>query len=422
MFMHKSKNGFTIVELVIVIAVISILAAVLIPTFSNLVKKANIANDTALAKNINTALTAYEAINGKVDEFSDVIAAARDAGYIISNLNPTTEGCYFVWESDSNQILLVDGDNGYEVIYANNEKYTKAGNTWYFAVRTQAEAAAIKAAAGMADVNAKLAISKTSTLNTEINNITSGETVYIDGAIEVDDKNTIKLDKADADVTIDLGSSEVTGGSYNEALDAVPIKVEAGKLTLKNGVIAATGRFIDEDGYTTDIPFEAKKGTYTKIDGTVFNIETTNKGYLMFHNNADVENVTINTADCGINLNGADVVTIKNTTINSDDYCFFVSNWNGTNHTTEHSKLVIESGTYNAAKNNIEVYTGEATINGGSFTAENGFIIYFYLSGHKVTVTGGTFNGVSFDKITNWSTITNGNVTKNADGTVTITK
>ena len=39
MFMHKSKKGFTIVELVIVIAVIAILAAVLIPTFSNLVKK-----------------------------------------------------------------------------------------------------------------------------------------------------------------------------------------------------------------------------------------------------------------------------------------------------------------------------------------------------------------------------------------------
>lgn len=36
-----NKRGFTIVELVIVIAVIAILAAVLIPTFSNIVKKAN---------------------------------------------------------------------------------------------------------------------------------------------------------------------------------------------------------------------------------------------------------------------------------------------------------------------------------------------------------------------------------------------
>ena len=36
-----NKKGFTIVELVIVIAVIGILSAVLIPTFSNLTEKAN---------------------------------------------------------------------------------------------------------------------------------------------------------------------------------------------------------------------------------------------------------------------------------------------------------------------------------------------------------------------------------------------
>lgn len=37
----KNKKGFTLVELVIVIAVIAILAAVLIPTFSNVIEKAN---------------------------------------------------------------------------------------------------------------------------------------------------------------------------------------------------------------------------------------------------------------------------------------------------------------------------------------------------------------------------------------------
>ena len=37
----KNRKGFTIVELVIVIAVIAILAAVLIPTFSGIVNKAN---------------------------------------------------------------------------------------------------------------------------------------------------------------------------------------------------------------------------------------------------------------------------------------------------------------------------------------------------------------------------------------------
>ena len=37
----KTKKGFTIVELVIVIAVIAILAAVLIPTFGGVIEKAN---------------------------------------------------------------------------------------------------------------------------------------------------------------------------------------------------------------------------------------------------------------------------------------------------------------------------------------------------------------------------------------------
>ncbi len=41
MLNNKKKNAFTITELVIVIAVIAILAAVLIPTFSNVVEKAN---------------------------------------------------------------------------------------------------------------------------------------------------------------------------------------------------------------------------------------------------------------------------------------------------------------------------------------------------------------------------------------------
>lgn len=42
--MEKLK-GFTIIELVIVVAVIAILAAVLVPTFSNVVESANASSD-----------------------------------------------------------------------------------------------------------------------------------------------------------------------------------------------------------------------------------------------------------------------------------------------------------------------------------------------------------------------------------------
>ena len=37
--MKNKRRGFTVVELVIIIAVVAILAAVLIPTYVNLVKK-----------------------------------------------------------------------------------------------------------------------------------------------------------------------------------------------------------------------------------------------------------------------------------------------------------------------------------------------------------------------------------------------
>ncbi|NCA68445.1 MAG: type II secretion system protein [Clostridia bacterium] len=54
--MKRSKKGFTIVELVIVIAVIGILAAVLIPTFSYVVKKAN---QSVATQELQSALTEY---------------------------------------------------------------------------------------------------------------------------------------------------------------------------------------------------------------------------------------------------------------------------------------------------------------------------------------------------------------------------
>lgn len=50
--MMGKRRGFTVVELVIVIAVVAILAAVLIPTYINLVKKSNEANALAEAKNL----------------------------------------------------------------------------------------------------------------------------------------------------------------------------------------------------------------------------------------------------------------------------------------------------------------------------------------------------------------------------------
>lgn len=56
----RQRKAFTIVEMVIVIAVIAILAAVLIPTISGVIKSATISNDQQFAANLNVQLALWE--------------------------------------------------------------------------------------------------------------------------------------------------------------------------------------------------------------------------------------------------------------------------------------------------------------------------------------------------------------------------
>ena len=66
----NNKKGFTIVELVIVIAVIAILAAVLIPTFTGVVEKAE---ENKAMQNARNAWTEYVAENVDLDTYEENI-------------------------------------------------------------------------------------------------------------------------------------------------------------------------------------------------------------------------------------------------------------------------------------------------------------------------------------------------------------
>ena len=94
---RNNKKGFTIVELVIVIAVIAILAAVLIPTFSGIVTKAKENAALQEAKNEYTNIYALAlSDNGIIDADDDFDAdgdrvKTEDSNGITTAYNSTAE-------------------------------------------------------------------------------------------------------------------------------------------------------------------------------------------------------------------------------------------------------------------------------------------------------------------------------------------
>ena len=135
--MKKSnRKGFTIVELVIVIAVIAILAAVLIPTFTNLIKKANESSDTQAVRQMNTILSAEGAV--EKNNIFDVFDALHEAGLDAKNYKPLVNGTYFFWDDKADRVVYTDGE--FNVIYPKGA--TKEGN-WFSLTQTiEAEAPA----------------------------------------------------------------------------------------------------------------------------------------------------------------------------------------------------------------------------------------------------------------------------------------
>lgn len=104
------KKAFTISKLVIVFAVIAILAAALILTFTSLIQKANQSNDTSNVKNMNTLLAAAEATDGKPDTMSEAIEVIKEGGYDLEKLTPTGEGYDIVWDQDANRLFMIGED------------------------------------------------------------------------------------------------------------------------------------------------------------------------------------------------------------------------------------------------------------------------------------------------------------------------
>ena len=381
---NLKKKGFTIVELVIVIAVIAVLAAVLIPTFVNLTRKANISADTVLAKNLNTALAVYDAEND-IEDFDDVLEAIKEHGYLIANLNAKADGCYFVWESETNQILLVDSTERYKVLYSAKDINETPDNSWYFAISNKEKAEEV--ALALQNVNVKKTAANINDFQ-ELLSTGGTQTIYIDESVVVSSNNTIKINDDDANITLKLGKSSLASDG---PINKIPVEVIKGKLTIEGGFIGGSGKFTNENGtFSTAVGFEGTAKNLTLIGVTVIG-----KG----------------NAVCGANnTDGPIHVEIKDSKLSSDNVGFQMSDGTATLSNTEincpnpifatyGTKITIKSGTYTSTTDclfemhdNTDGLT-EVIVEDGDFKFET---LCIFNGDAKITITGGKFNGINY--------------------------
>ena len=153
MKLRKSKKGFTVVELVIVIAVIAVLAAILIPTFISLDSRAKKASDQSLVRNLNNALVAQEAEDGEKNAtMHDAVLDLEKWGYKLSAL-VTKSGEDLLWSQKDNLFVLskeapaedvsywriqdtYNGETDHSVYAADNFKLAEVANLKFMLLTT----------------------------------------------------------------------------------------------------------------------------------------------------------------------------------------------------------------------------------------------------------------------------------------------
>lgn len=119
--LNKDENGFTLVELIVVIAILGILAAIAVPRFTGTLNQSKNNADKASAQIIADAAARYITDQGSVPD-SLTISTLQSAKYLDSNIKPQSGGTSFTITIDkSNNKVSVSIDNGTELASATFE-------------------------------------------------------------------------------------------------------------------------------------------------------------------------------------------------------------------------------------------------------------------------------------------------------------
>lgn len=113
----NNKKGFTLVELVIVVAVMAILVAVAIPTISSITTTAQNAVDDSNARTIESVIKLYEAKQDAAQGTSVTIDGAAVRAALLDAKLGIKAGTFF-YNTDTGECTSGTGGTGIEIVYA----------------------------------------------------------------------------------------------------------------------------------------------------------------------------------------------------------------------------------------------------------------------------------------------------------------
>ncbi len=282
--LNRKKHGFTVVELVIVIAIVAVLAAVLIPTFIGIVNSAKKSADTTLIRNLNTALKADKPDGEPHATMTDALAAVEKSGYDVAKINKTMlEGHQIVWDSERGVFAYMDttGSKPTFEYVPDSDNYTALGEGEFYKYWVIASEPSDTFSTYLYNYKGKSTVTVPNGVGLDVGtatNITtvkyageSDHTVVLythSGNLTVNAKNaTVKHYGVADKVTI----SAVKNESYHEFGQVIVINILAGRVVVENSA-TVTAVITTKEDVKIEVPENSNVGVYappaTAVSGT----------------------------------------------------------------------------------------------------------------------------------------------------------